>query len=144
MIGTVAVLAFAVGLPVTAAGMTSAKYAPQEFAYRSVVAPTPDSTEKRHLDEARVLRSFSTERALAQYLDSLHLPDGSVLADTVFGFAVIVQSRHPKQFVIPSDQDFDRILNDPARFGVRFLLAVPRSGRGSSDCLLYTSPSPRD
>ena len=141
VIGTVAVLAFVVGLPVTAAGMTSPKYAPQEFAYRSVVAPKPDSTEKRYLDEARVLRSFSTERALAEYLDSLHLPDGSVLTDTVYGFAVVVQSRHPKQFVIPSDQDFDQILNEPARFGVRFLLAVPRAGRGSSDALNIRYPT---
>ncbi|GAC46952.1 ArnT family glycosyltransferase [Gordonia aichiensis] len=141
VVGVVAVLAFAVGLPVTAAGMTSPKYAPQEFAYRSVIAPQPDSTEKRYLDEERVLRSFSTERALAEYLDSLHLPDGSVLTDTVYGFAVVVQSRHPKQFVIPSDQDFDRVLNEPARFGVRFLLAVPRAGRGSSDALNIRYPT---
>ena len=61
--------------------------------------------------------------------------------DTVYGFAVVVQSRHPKQFVIPSDQDFDQILNEPARFGVRFLLAVPRAGRGSSDALNIRYPT---
>lgn len=139
--GTIAVLVMLVSLPTTAFGMTSPKYAPQEFALSSVVWPRPDSVSQRHLDERRIVRSFSTERTLARYLDSLDLPDGSVLTDTVYGFAVVVQSRRPKQFVIPSDSDFVEVLNDPKAAGVQYMLAVPASGRGLSDALNQRYPT---
>ncbi|MFT4087516.1 MAG: glycosyltransferase family 39 protein [Gordonia sp. (in: high G+C Gram-positive bacteria)] len=141
LVGALAVVATLLALPVTAYGMTSPKYAPQEFALRTVVRPEPDSVDKVYLDARKVARSFSTERALAEYLDSLDLPDGSVLTDTVYGFAVVVRSTHPKQFVIPSDQDFPVILNDPADFGVKYLLAVPNTGRGRSDALNQRYPT---
>uniref|UniRef100_UPI003D93F5E9 ArnT family glycosyltransferase n=1 Tax=Gordonia sp. B7-2 TaxID=3420932 RepID=UPI003D93F5E9 len=141
IMGIAAVVTMLVAIPVTAWGMTSPKYAPQEFALTAVVAPRPDSSERKHLDAQRVLRSFSTERALAQYLDSLDLPEGSVLCDTVYGFAVVVASTRPKQFVIPSDQDFTTILNDPAANGVQYLLSVPNEGRGSADALNIRYPT---
>ena len=106
-----------------------------------MVWPRPDSVSQRHLDERRIVRSFSTERTLARYLDSLDLPDGSVLTDTVYGFAVVVQSRRPKQFVIPSDSDFVEVLNDPKSAGVQYMLAVPASGRGLSDALNQRYPT---
>lgn len=139
--GILAAITLVAAVPVTAAGMTSPKYAPQEFALRTVVAPQPDSVDPVYLDARTVARSFSTERELAGYLDSLHLPAGSVLTDTVYGFAVVVRSADPRQFVIPSDQDFAPILNDPAAFGVRYLLAVPNTGRGRSDALNLRYPT---
>lgn len=141
VLGICAVVTMALAIPVTAVGMTSPKRAPQEFALEAVIAPRPDSTDQRHLDAQRLLRTFSTERRLAQYLDSLNLPDGSVLTDTVYGFAVVVASTRPRQFVIPSDQDFTNILNDPAAHGVRYLLAVPKAGRGVSDALNVRYPT---
>lgn len=138
--GALAVLAMVVALPVTAVGMTSPKYAPQEFAIASVLFPQPDSVNQVYLDARAVARSFSTERAVAQYLDSLNLPEGAVLTDTVYGFAVIARSNNPKQFVIPSDTDFARILNDPAQFGVQYLMAVPNIGRGRTDALNIRYP----
>ncbi|GAA3700840.1 glycosyltransferase family 39 protein [Gordonia hankookensis] len=140
-LGVAAVIAMVVAVPVTAWGMTSTKYAPQEFALQQVVFPDPDSTDQKVLDAQRTLRSFSTERSLAQYLDSLDLPQGSVLCDTVYGFAVIAQSRHPKRFVIPSDEDFDETVNNPAAHGVRLMLAVPVTGRGASDALNIRYPT---
>lgn len=137
----VAITVVAVAIPVTLLGMRSPKFAPQEFAYTAVVRPQPDSTSKRYLDSQQILRSFSTERLLAEYFDSLDLPEGSVLTDTVYGFGVVAQSRHPKQFVIPSDQDFTEILNDPAAHGVRYMLAVPSDGRGTSDALNVRFPT---
>ncbi|NDK89942.1 glycosyltransferase family 39 protein [Gordonia desulfuricans] len=136
-----AVVVMAVSVPVTAYGMTSPKYAPQEFAVGSVVWPRPDSVSEKYLDERKIVRSFSTERDLARYLDRLGLPEGSVLVDTVYGFAVVVQSTHPKQFVIPSDSDFTAVLNDPVDHGVQFMLTVPRSGRGESDALNQRYPT---
>ena len=138
---TVAVVVMAVAIPVTAKGMTSPKHAPQEFAVGSVVDPRPQSVEKKYLDEQRVVRSFSTERALAKYLDSLALPDGAVLCDTVYGFAVVAQSERPRQFVIPSDRDFAQLLNDPVGGGVQYFLTVPAEGRGSSDAINQRYPT---
>ncbi|MCK8613255.1 glycosyltransferase family 39 protein [Gordonia sp. C13] len=137
----IAVVVMAAAIPVTAMGMTSPEYAPQEFAVGSVVDPRPQSVEKKYLDEQRVVRSFSTERALAKYLDSLELPDGAVLSDTVYGFAVVAQSERPRQFVIPSDRDFAQLLNDPAGGGVQYFLTVPDEGRGSSDAINQRYPT---
>ncbi|WP_432211726.1 glycosyltransferase family 39 protein [Gordonia aichiensis] len=136
-----AVLALVAGVFTTWAGMASPKYAPQEFALRAVIAPDRQSTAPLQLDARKVARSFSTEREIAAYLDALALPDGAVLCDTVYGFAVVVRSRHPRQFVIPSDQDFARILNNPAAHGVHYLLAVPNEGRGRSDALNVRFPT---
>ncbi|GAC52625.1 glycosyltransferase family 39 protein [Gordonia amicalis] len=138
---TVAIVVMASALPVTAMGMTSPKYAPQEFALGSVVNPQPDSVQQKYLDEQRVVRSFSTERALAEYLDGLALPDGSVLCDTVYGFAVVVQSERPRQFVIPSDRDFAQRLNAPADLGVRYFLTAPVEGRGVADAINQRYPT---
>jgi hypothetical protein len=40
----------------------------------------------------RIAANFSTEREIARYLDDLDLPEGSVITDTVYGFAVVVAS----------------------------------------------------
>ncbi|MGW9264416.1 ABC transporter [Gordonia terrae] len=138
---TIVIVVVATAIPVTAIGMTSPKYAPQEFALGSVVDPQPESVDQKYLDEQRIVRSFSTERALAQYLDDLDLPDGAVLCDTVYGFAVVVQSTRPRQFVIPSDSDFTQLLNDPVGGGVRYLLTVPREGRGLADAINERYPT---
>lgn len=136
-----AALTMAAALPVTAVAMASPRYAPQEFALQTIVRPQPDSVNQVYLDARKVARSFSTERELAEYLDSLQLDDGSILTDTVYGFAVVSRSRYPRRFVIPSDQDFPRILNDPAAFGVTYLLSVPNEGRGRSDALNLRFPT---
>ncbi len=64
-----------------------------------------------------------------------------MITDTVYGFAVVAASRRPRMFVVPSDPDFTGILNDPAAHGVRYLLVVPRSGRGLSDALNQRYPT---
>lgn len=139
-LGMCAVVTMAIAVPTTAVGMGSPTYAPQEFAVYSLGAGD-DSVDQKTLDARRVIRSFRTERSIAQYLDGLNLPDGSVLCDTVYGFAVVAQSQRPKQFVIPSDEDFTEIVNEPGENGVRYILAVPRSGRGVSDALNVRFPT---
>ncbi|WP_299566114.1 ABC transporter [uncultured Mycolicibacterium sp.] len=136
-----AALLLAAGLPVTTWGMTLPKYAPQEYALRSIVAPDPDDTDAQRADERRILRTFAAERRLAHYLDRLDLPDSSVLVDTVYGFGIIAASARPRTFVIPSDRDFVGLLNDPVGSGVRYLLAVPNEGRGTSDALNMRYPT---
>ncbi|HEY9265130.1 MAG TPA: ABC transporter, partial [Mycobacterium sp.] len=137
---SVAVL-FAVSLPVTAWGMSLPKYAPQEYALGAVLAPDPDDVTERKALEHRIAASFSTERKIADYLDGLHLPEGSVITDTVYGFAILAASSKPETFVIPSDFNFTSLLNDPSASGIRYLLAVPPTGRGVSDALNLRYPT---
>ena len=133
--------AIAVAFPVTVWGMGQPKYAPQEYALGAVLAPDPDSVSERKALEHRIAASFSTERQVAHYLDKLNLPDGSVITDTVYGFAVLAAARHPEIFVVPSDPDFTDLLNAPVENGVKFLLAVPPVGRGVSDALNVRYPT---
>jgi hypothetical protein len=64
-----------------------------------------------------------------------------VLTDTVYGFAVLAASRHPKVFVVPSDPDFTDLLNAPIENGIKYMLAVPPVGRGASDALNLRYPT---
>jgi len=133
----VLILAF----PVTVWGMGQPKYAPQEYALGAVLAPDSGSVSERKALQQRIATSFSTERQIAHYLDKLDLPDGSVITDTVYGFAVLAASRRPKTFVVPSDSDFTDLLNAPVENRIKYLLAVPPVGRGVSDALNLRYPT---
>lgn len=134
-------LALAISVPVTGWGMSLPRYAPQEYALGAVINPAPDSTSPQKAVEHRIARTFSTERAIAGYLDDLELPHSSVITDTVYGFAVVAASRDPRMFVVPSDPDFVRLLNNPSGNGIKYLLAVPPTGRGVSDALNQRYPT---
>ena len=136
-----AAAAMAVCVLVAGWGMNQPRYAPQEFALGVVLHPEPDSIDPVIEREERIARTFSTERRIARYLDDLELPDSSVIVDTVYGFAVVAASRKPKMFVLPSDPDFVRILNDPSARGAKYLLAVPPTGRGRADTLNKRYPT---
>ncbi len=133
--------AFSVCLLVAGWGMSLPRYAPQEYALGAILDPEPDSVSPKMADERRIARTFSTERAIARHLDDLDLPESSVITDTVYGFAIVAASRKPKTFVLPSDPDFVRILNDPSNRGVLYMLAVPPTGRGKSDTLNRRYPT---
>jgi 4-amino-4-deoxy-L-arabinose transferase-like glycosyltransferase len=134
------VLLLAVCVPVAGLGMTSQRFAPQEYGLGALFA-SPDATGQRNLDERKQAATFSTEREIAGYLDRLNLPDGSILADPVYAFSIIVASQHPRMFVVPSDPDFVAILNDPTANKIRYMLAVPNKGRGTSDALNLRYPT---
>ncbi len=134
-------LAFAIGIPVTAWGMSLPSYAPQEYALGTVLHPDPYDTSPRNAAERRIAATFSTEREIAAYLDGLDLPPSSVITDTVYGFAVVAASGKPGTFVVPSDPDFTELLNDPSAHGIKYLLSVPPTGRGVSDALNQRYPT---
>ncbi|MFV8053745.1 ArnT family glycosyltransferase [Mycobacterium sp. 48b] len=131
----------AIGIPVTMLGMAQPKYAPQEYGLGAVLNPDPYNVTERKAIEHQIARTFKTEREIAQYLENLDLPDSSVITDTVYGFGVLAASSRPRVFVIPSDPDFTELLNDPTANGVRYLLAVPATGRGTSDALNVRYPT---
>lgn len=134
-------MVLAVSLPVTAWGMSNPARAPQEYALSTLAGSGGHSTEPQAQAGRRVAATFSTERRIAAYLGDLRLPDGSVIIDTLYGFAVVAASRKPKTFVVPSDRDFVRILNNPGPAGVRYVLAVPKSGRGVADAINRRYPT---
>jgi hypothetical protein len=82
-------------------------------------------------------------RAIAASVDARHLPSGSILADTFTPCVsqVVMTSRHPHQFVITSDRDFQPILADPSTFRARYLLVPPASAYGSLDAVNRAYPT---
>ncbi|WP_245847644.1 ABC transporter [Dietzia natronolimnaea] len=135
-------LLLAAGVPFSAVAMVSPSLSQEQHALHAVILPeSGDRSPELRLQQEAIVASFDTERRLADYLDSLGLPDGAVIMDTVHGFPIIASTTRPEQFVIPSDRDFVEILNDPAANGVQFLLTVPAEGRGTSDALNLRYPT---
>lgn len=96
----------------------TAEIRPQEYALGAVPAPDRNSVSDRKWLEYRIADTFSTERRIAHYLDSLNLPESAVIADAVYGFAILAASNSPKTFVVPSDPDFTGLLNAPSENGM--------------------------
>ena len=119
-----------VGWATTAYGMLDADIGVQEHQIATLLDPRRDSAEER-----AVLRTFETEQRVAEFLDRLDLPPGTVLVDVLFGFPIVLASDNPEQFVIPSDRDWAQVLADPVGHGIRYLLTVPDEGRGEVDSL---------
>ena len=66
--------------------------------------------------------AFDPDRAVAAFLDEKRLAPGSVVIDSGSGFAVIIASENPSQFVITSDRDFHGAVIDPVGHRVQYLL----------------------
>jgi hypothetical protein len=64
---------------------------------------------------------------------------GSVLCDAASCFAVLANAPRPEVYVIPADRDFEPLVADPARFGVRYLL-VPSPGASNYDAVKASHP----
>lgn len=117
-----------VGLPGTissALAMGSARIGPSEQSALSwLFGPATSSAEKQS-------KMFlpSTEM-IAQQVDGLGLPPGSVALDTFgCGSLVVLSSQNPHEFIITSDRDFEEVVADPLAFGVKYLL-VPNGDEG--------------
>ena len=119
--------------------MTLPRYSPQEYALDAVLYPDPDSIGPKK--EAEHHRPDVLDRTVHRPLPRRYEPaPGSILADTVFGFAIIAASDRPATYVVPSDPDFVRILSDPSTYGVEYLLAAA-DRTGVSDALNQRYPT---
>jgi hypothetical protein len=78
---------------------------------------------------------------VANYLDRLNLPHGTVLMDTFIGWDVWLQSDNRKQFVITSDYDFATFLNVPAESGIRYILVSDPVQDGRADAINQRYPT---
>lgn len=131
----VVLLAVACALPVSIRTLGDHRLAREETATMlAAVAPSRATSEDR-----RGLLMFQTERQIADQLDAMHLPEGSVLTDSAFAFPVLLATQHPRQFVITSDRDFQPALADPTGHQVRYLL-VPEPAKAPSDALERARP----
>ncbi len=96
----------------------------------------PRTANLAEIDERR---RFELGAQMAADIDRLRLPDGAVVTDVANSFAVLLASRRTSTFVITPDQDFERILADPVRFGAQYLL-VPSGGSGGADAVVTAYP----
>ena len=122
-----------VAIPSAIGGMTTERFGREEAASVHLLpgygwAPTGASYIR-----PRALDGFS---AIARYFDRRHLRDGSVLTDDTTTFPLILASKRPRQFIIPSDYDFERSVADPAAFKVKYLLL----SNGQTDTLRSSYP----
>ncbi|MET7401085.1 hypothetical protein ABZS66_47155 [Dactylosporangium sp. NPDC005572] len=120
VVAVAAVLAAALALPAAIATLRAPRLAREESEW---------------LTEAGATRTAGLARLnarVAHDLDAMGLPDGAVITDSAYAFAVIMASRNPRQFVITSDRDFAPKLADPRGSQVRYLLI---SANGAADAV---------
>ncbi len=72
---------------------------------------------------------------LAELVDGLHAPRGSVLVDAATSYPLVLRSQRPQQFVIPSDRDFRAALANPGLFGLRYFVVALDQGIGTVDAI---------
>jgi hypothetical protein len=128
----------AIAIPVTGMGILNRQIAVEESQdLGGIIGPRAAQNDRPGWS----VRSFAGERIVAAYLDSLRLPDGSIVLDVFLnGFAIVTQSDRPRQFVITPDRDFAAILANPAAFGVQYLLAPDNAGQGVLDAVNRAYP----
>jgi dolichyl-phosphate-mannose-protein mannosyltransferase len=127
VLGPLLVLALCLAIPTSIAGMVTRSVAPDEA---TVFRPIVAGAAGRGLGGAPSA-TLVNARAIAEYLDRLRLPDGSVLVDSFTGFPVVLSSVNAHQFVITNDRDFRLALSDPGGTRVRYLLVPDPSSAGS-------------
>ena len=103
----------------------------------TVLAPTPRDRSLRE----RELHPSSAR--IARYLDRLHLPDGAIVTDTFSPCVplIVLSSRHPTQFVITNDRDFQRVLDSPSTFHARYFLAPADGTLANLDAINRAYPT---
>ena len=62
------------------------------------------------------------EREIAAWLDRRDPGEGTVLIDSAYGYAIILSSANPRQFVITSDRDFQTSVDDPRSNGIKYIV----------------------
>jgi len=129
--GVVAVLSVVIGVPVGVSTIRDDHLAREEaHQIRGLIADP-----SRPGDVPAERKQLLVGRAVAGYLDSLHLADGKVLVDVALGFPVVLQSGELRQFVITPDRDFPQVLAAPVTFGVDYILVPPGGGLGGLDAV---------
>jgi hypothetical protein len=85
---------------------------------------------------------YRTTVQMARAIDDMKLPHGAVLIDNFNPCvpAILLNARHPLEFVIPNDRDFERSLADPVTFHIKYLMVPESGGYGTLDALHRSYP----
>lgn len=121
---------------------------------RALLHSTVASEEQLHLDyivnphpgnaaEAAEQHRYATTVAIARAIDALNLRHGALVVDNFTPCVpyIVLSSRHPQQFIIPNDQDFQPSLADPVTFHVQYLMAPTLRGYGTLDAVNREYPT---
>ncbi len=103
----------------TAAGMFNPNVGVQETQQLDFILHSHPSVTDRVYED-----NYGHILAMDSYFTGLHLPDGDIVVDN-FPECVppmLTTINQPKLFVIPNDQDFERILADPISFHAHYIL----------------------
>ncbi len=117
---SIPLIAMAVNFGILSYAITQPSIAPDEnkFLQNSFGQYTQDYYNwKNHVD-------------IAEYLDE-NCSQDTVLTDSFLSFFIILQSKYPKMFYIPSDNDFDKAVSDPTKYGVKYVL-IPEPGTSAA------------
>ncbi|MDZ7881451.1 MAG: hypothetical protein U5N53_00370 [Mycobacterium sp.] len=91
-------------------------------------------------DPAQFRQVGLDDRLVAAYLDRLNLPEATVLMDTFTSWLIWLASSRPRQFVVTSDYDFDWALNQPADYGIRYIVVnTPSASAANAIQIRYPS-----
>jgi hypothetical protein len=93
--------------------------------------------------EAQWTRHYAHIESIDAYLGNMHLPDGSIVADTYGNCTpqIVTSVPNSKVFVIINDRDFQRVLADPLTFGAHYLFVPQPVGVGLVDALNEEYPT---
>ena len=132
--GGAALAGVLLALPVAFLGMTD------PLVGREEASPTSALMHPATAHSIETTEAVSYASNAARFIDQLGLPDGSVVVDVAIGFPIVLQSEHPREFVITTDRDFARTVADPTAFGARFLLVPSGQGYSGLDALSRAYP----
>jgi hypothetical protein len=120
---------------------------------RGIFANTVQSSESVELGALFLSHPTKTEvqwthhyahiQSIDAYIGNMHLPDGSIVADTYGNCTpqIVTSVPNSKVFVIINDRDFQRVLADPMTFGARYLFVPQPVGVGLVDALNEQYPT---
>ena len=120
---------------------------------RGIFASTVQSSESVELGALFLSHPTKTEvqwthhyahiQSIDAYIGNMHLPDGSIVADTYGNCTpqIVTSVPNSKVFVIINDRDFQRVLADPLTFGARYLFVPQPVGVGLVDALNEQYPT---
>jgi len=133
-IASLAALLAIPAIPTTALAMSNGKLGSGEVVYLQWVLNGGHPVDADQAANKELLPSVAE---LTHKIDARKLPSGSIVADTVTLCIqmAVVRSNHPHQFIISSDRDFQRVLDDPTTFHAHYLLVPPDDSAGSSNAV---------
>jgi hypothetical protein len=132
-IATMVIVVAALSIPTAAWALLYSTVAGEEQQHLLYIL-RPDQHSQGQRDEKH---RYEGTVKMARYLDSMKLPHGAILVDNFTPCVpyILMESRHPLQFVIPNDRDFERSVADPATFHIKYLMVPPTAGYGTLDAL---------